>query len=95
MGEILVLATNIEFKTKKLVEQCEKNKEEKNQLIEKNEELKQKTESQRKEIQALKEKNKLLQIAKSIKSTEGKTEIKLKINEMVREIDNCIALLNK
>lgn len=43
------------------------------------------------------EKNKVLTLAKSISehSKEGNAEIKLKINELVREIDKCIVMLNK
>ena len=48
------------------------------------------------EIGELNEKYKVLKMAKSLEgvSTENK-DVKLKINEMVREIDKCIALLNK
>ena len=41
------------------------------------------------------EKNKVLKLAKSIAGMEGKnTEVKLKINELVREIEKCISLVN-
>ena len=48
------------------------------------------------EIGELNEKYKVLKMAKSLEgvSTENK-DVKLKINEMVRGIDKCIALLNK
>lgn len=62
----------------------------KNQL----EEMKKSNLEQQREIEALKEKNKILRIAGGAK--EGDTrEIKLKINEMVREVDKCIAQLNQ
>lgn len=49
-----------------------------------------------KEIEELNEKYKVLKIAKSLEGTSTeKKDVKLKINEMVREIDKCIALLNK
>ena len=47
------------------------------------------------ERQALEKTNTTLKVAKSLTGTEEKTEAKLKINELVREIDKCIALLNK
>lgn len=49
-----------------------------------------------KEIEEINDKYKVLKMAKSLEgsSSENK-EVKLKINEMVREIDKCIALLNK
>ena len=48
------------------------------------------------EVEALEEQYKVLKMAKSLEgvSTENK-DVKLKINEMVREIDKCIALINK
>ena len=50
-----------------------------------------------KEINELKEKYKILKMSKKLdgQETENSTELKLKINEMVKEIDKCIALLNK
>ena len=36
-----------------------------------------------------------LKIAKSLTGADDKTEAKQKINELVREIDKCITLLNK
>ncbi|MAY83634.1 MAG: hypothetical protein CMP59_05815 [Flavobacteriales bacterium] len=46
------------------------------------------------ELDELKEKNKILRIANS--NSEGDNrEIKLKINEIVREVDRCIAQLNQ
>lgn len=49
------------------------------------------------EINDLKEKYKILKMSKKLdgQETENSTELKLKINEMVKEIDKCIALLNK
>ena len=46
-------------------------------------------------ITALEEANKTIKIAKSLTGAEESTEAKLKINALVREIDKCIALLNK
>mgnify|MGYP001477017261 FL=1 len=48
-------------------------------------------------INQLKEQIKMLKLAKQIDGDEVKEskDVKLMINEMVREIDKCIALLNK
>ena len=47
-------------------------------------------------IQQLNEKNKVLKLSSSIQSEQGYNKAaKQKINELVREIDKCIALLNK
>ena len=52
--------------------------------------------SQKSEIERLTEKNKILRIANGNGSdNEQKREIKLKINEIVREVDKCIAQLNQ
>lgn len=51
-----------------------------------------KSESERQELE---KSNTTLKVAKSLTGTEETTEAKLKINELVREIDKCIALLNK
>ena len=49
------------------------------------------------EISQLQEQVKLLKLAKQLEgdSVKDTKEVKLKINEMVREIDKCIALMNK
>lgn len=49
------------------------------------------------EINQLQEQVKLLKLAKQLEgdSIKDTKEVKLKINEMVREIDKCIALMNK
>ena len=49
------------------------------------------------EINQLQEQIKLLKLAKQLEgdSVKDTKEVKLKINEMVREIDKCIALMNK
>jgi len=47
-------------------------------------------------IQQLNEKNKVLKLSSSIHREQGDNKAaKQKINELVREIDKCIALLNK
>ena len=47
-------------------------------------------------IQQLNEKNKVLKLSSSIQGEQGDNKAaKQKINDLVREIDKCIALLNK
>ena len=50
--------------------------------------------SMEKEIDELKEKNKILRISKGVEG-DDKGEIRLKINEIVREVDKCISQLNQ
>ena len=66
-------------------------------LADENRELKIIVEQYKNQIEDLKEKNKLIKIARSIEgeSVDGKTELKYKINEILREVDRCLGLLNK
>lgn len=45
------------------------------------------------QINDLEEKQKLITLAKSLPEGESRKDVKLKINDMVREIDKCISLL--
>ena len=94
-SDISVLVSGIDYKIQKLIKLLEVALEEKNQLLEKNRELANIVKAQAEKINNVEEQKKLLKIANSIETAEGKTEVKLKINELVREIDNCIALLNR
>ena len=53
--------------------------------------------AQQNEITALNDKIKMLKLAKNIEGSgeEKNKDLKLMINEMVREIDKCVALINK
>ncbi len=67
-------------------------------LVSKDEELqrlREQVSSNEQQIASLEEANKTLKIAKSLTGAGENTDAKLKINELVREIDKCIALLNK
>jgi hypothetical protein len=64
-------------------------------LNKKNEELLGKTKEQEIEISELINKNNYIKISQSVKQSEGNEDVKNKIDELVREIDNCIRLLNK
>jgi organic radical activating enzyme len=58
-------------------------------------ELKKAAELKEQEIKRLTQQNEVLSVAKSLSGdTESNKEAKLKINELVREIDKCISLLN-
>ena len=46
-------------------------------------------------VENLKEEIPKIKLAKSLGSEEGSTDAKMKINELVREIDKCIGLLNQ
>ncbi|MEM9022466.1 MAG: hypothetical protein AAGB22_01900 [Bacteroidota bacterium] len=65
-------------------------------LDEKNQVLTQKVEDQQQDIASIKDKHQALAIAKSFAGDkQDSLQIKLKINELVRELDKCIAMLNR
>lgn len=96
MKDLDVLVSGIEFKIRKLINLKEKLEQENIDLINKKNELLTKNKEQENIIKHIKEKNNILKITKLLK-TEGKkdTEVKLRINVLLREIDKCLGLLNK
>ena len=71
-------------------------KEELNASNQKVDVLSKQLDEQNQTIQQLNEKNKVLKLSSSIQGEQGDNKAaKQKINELVREIDKCIALLNK
>jgi hypothetical protein len=89
------MISSIDLKVKRLIEQHLEIRDKLRKNQNDNEELKNINEQQKKIINDLKEKIKLLKIAKSTEKQEGAADARLKINEMVREIDKCIGLLNQ
>jgi uncharacterized coiled-coil DUF342 family protein len=95
MENVAKMITSIEFKVKRLIEKHNEIKENLRQYQNEIQELKTINDLHQKTIDELKNKIKLLKIAKSTEAKEGAVDAKLKINEMVREIDKCIGLLNR
>lgn len=93
MEKTAEMISSIDLKVKKLIEQYAELKEKLRQSQDEKKELTSINENQQKEINELKEKVKLLKIAKTTDKQEGAADARLKINEMVREIDKCIGLL--
>ena len=63
-----------------------------------NHELRQKNEEQKIKIRELEDKNKVIKLSQAINgngSDQNARDLKLKINEYIREIDKCLALLHK
>jgi archaellum component FlaC len=83
-------------KTARLIELCNVLQEENQLLKAENQQQKQALDSAKNAHLELDEKIRVLKLAKSIEGTSEKTlDIKQKINEFVREIDKCVALLKK
>ncbi len=79
-----------------LLEYCDAIKEQNELLLGDNEMLRKKFTELSSEYKELEEKHRILKLAKSVATTDEKTlDIKTKINDFVREIDKCIAILSK
>ena len=95
MDKVSIIVSGLEYKVKKIVDL-------QNQTVIENLKLKQEiqnnkliVENQKVIIKDLEEKLKVLKIVKTLESGKDTYQTKVKINELVREIDKCIALLNK
>lgn len=86
----------IQSKVNKLMQLHKKVKDENEKLQTEKERLLNALEQHRMAISELEEQNKRIKLAKSLAASgESSSDVKLKINEMVREIDKCIAFLNR
>ena len=94
MASFYSLYNDIEYKIKqaqlRLIDISRENK----QLQEEKQLVKNENERLQARVRELEEKIKLMTITQTIIQKEDKTETKRKITELVREIDNCIGLLN-
>lgn len=78
------------------MEYCDALKEQNELLLDDNEQLRRRFQELSVELKDLEEKHRILKLAKSVAVTDEKTlDIKTKINDFVREIDKCIAILSK
>ncbi len=94
MDDLSILVSGIEFKLKKLISE---NIKLKNDITVINEKLIQQNnliDNQEKTITTLEEKIKILKITKTLTSSKDSHDVKIKVNEALREIDKCIGLLN-
>lgn len=94
MAEVTFLLTGIEEKLHKLIERQKELTQRINSYTEEIKELKNTQGEQKEEINRLKEQYRVLKLSKTFEKKEGAVEAKAKINELVREIDKCIGLLN-
>ena len=90
------IINNIELKLEKLILAYKKVQKEKSDLQTDNNALTVKLQDKEEQVIALQDKVKLMSISKSVDiDKDGIKATRLKINEYIREIDKCIALLNK
>ena len=90
------IINNIEVKLGKIILKLGELQLEKSDLQKNNHALNERLQEKERQIASLQDKVKLMNISKSVDSdSEDMKATRLKINEYVREIDKCIALLNK
>ncbi|MCD6661185.1 MAG: hypothetical protein LT105_13560 [Lentimicrobium sp.] len=89
------LTTGIEYKVRKLLEQNAAIKTENEKLAGEIKVLNAKIENLMAITNELESKLTVVKLAKALNKEESRTNVKLKINELVRDIDRCIGLLNK
>ena len=95
MSDQGTLVTGIEYKIRTLTGLLERLNKENTQLQIQQSEMNAMIEKQKSRIQQLEEKNVQLQLHLSMGKVGEAESVKQKINELVREVDRCIALLNK
>ncbi len=93
-SDVNELVGAIHKKTKSLIYSLNTLKNENEKLKTENVQLVQSIEKQKKIIEEFKNNNRSKLVADSIKQEEGNSDVKKQIDEMVREIDKCIELLN-
>jgi len=94
MSETLAFLTGIQGKLQQLIGKNQRILEDNKKYLSEIQELKNMNTQQKERIKQLEEKNNILKLAKTLEIKEGNVDAKLKINELVREIDKCIGLLN-
>ncbi|MEI6853489.1 MAG: hypothetical protein WCL06_11625 [Bacteroidota bacterium] len=95
MEDLSVILQGLEYKMHQLIKRLEEVKNENIGLKAKLNVLQKSEEENILKIKYLEEKNNIIKIANSVEGPENKTKAKLRINEVLREVDRCLALLNK
>ena len=94
MKDLSLLASGVKQKVEKLIVKQNSLQEENKKLSEQIKKVNNELEEKIQQVSELEDKVKMLKIAGSV-DNESTKEVKLKINEMVREIDKCIAQINR
>ncbi len=95
MQELKILSLEVESKTLQLIEKHKELRRKNLEYKRKNKELRQIIENLEIKIKDQTDQIVKLKLSESLKETSTNTDVKLKINELVREIDKCICLLNE
>lgn len=96
MSELTDIINALEVKFAKLVQRLDQLEAENNKLQQHLIEAQQEIQQNEHQLEDIYKKYESLQLANSLLgSDEGRKDTKLKINSLIREIDNCIAQLSK
>ena len=97
MEDINIISKRLEEKVTRVISAWNVTEEENGLLKNAQKSLRREIESYKNELAELHEKTKLIKLANSVAGAENgnSSEVKLKINEFIREIDKCIGLLNE
>lgn len=94
MNEEETLLSGVEYKVRKLIREYHEIKEENSALKKEKDQLTEQLATKNEVIKTLEDKLKTVKLAKTLGSGTGNEQAKMKIDELVREIDKCIGLLN-
>ena len=90
------ILSGIDFKIRKLIEEYRATERELTDVKQENQKLRQIIEEQTEQIKILEEQNKILKLRNTLDTTNGdSTKVKLRINQLIRDIDKSIDLLTK
>ncbi|MFN5218331.1 MAG: hypothetical protein ACK5CL_06150 [Sphingomonadales bacterium] len=96
MQNLTTRLADIRVKVEKLVQENRLLKNENESMRDRIEGLERTVELQKNTLSELTEQNKLIKLAKNLAPEDSDTEeLKNKVNELIREIDRCIDLLNE
>lgn len=96
MSEVSKRVMSIKGKLEKIDKRFEKLKQQNEELQRGSSDLQRLLDDEKRKTQSLQNDYNRLKLAKTLVSTSGdKAEMKFRVNELVREIDKCIALLNR
>lgn len=96
MFSFSTILSSIDFKIRKLIERCNAVERELIEVRQENQKLLNIIENQKEQIHTLEEQNKILILRNTLDTTKGDSvKVKLKINQLIRDIDRSIELLTK
>lgn len=96
MFSFSTILSSIDFKIRKLIERCNAVERELIEVRQENQKLLNIIENQNEQIHTLEEQNKILILRNTLDTTKGDSvKVKLKINQLIRDIDRSIELLTK